>query len=160
MKTAEKTKLPPALLSSLYRNVLIASQAIVGEDVSAEKVSLPSKRLVALVASKQDILPEKELVFLANIMNACKLKNEEYAALPVQESDPKHYLNIKAKYDSPLLLLFGLAPASIELPIHFPAFQPQSFQGIQYLAAPRLDEIENDKALKLQLWQCLKQILP
>ena len=160
MKTAEKTKLPPAILSSLYRNVLIACQAKVKEEVAAEQVPLQSKRLVALIDSKHEMLPEKELAFLANIMNACKLKKEEYTAMPIQDAEQEHYLNIKAKFESPLVLLFGLAPASIELPIHFPVFQLQSFQGTQYLAAPSLGEIENDKTLKMQLWQCLKQIFP
>ena len=160
MKTAEITKLPPAILSSLYRNVLIASETKAMEVDASDNVPLQSKRLVALIDSKHVMLPEKELAFLANIMSACKLKKEEYMALAVQASSQEHYLNIKAKYESPLVLLFGLAPASIELPIHFPVFQPQSFQGTQYLAAPGLGEIENDKTLKMQLWQCLKQIFP
>jgi hypothetical protein len=160
MKTAEKTKLPPVIISSLYRNVLISSQVNAMENLSPEKVPLQSKRLVAMVYSKHPVLPENELNFLGNIMNACKIRKEEYAALPLQDSSHENYLNIKATYESPLVLLFGLAPASIELPIHFPFFQPQSFQGTQYLAAPSLGEIENDKTLKMQLWQCLKQIFP
>jgi DNA polymerase III psi subunit len=160
MKTAEKTKLPPAIISSLYKNVLISSKAIAVEDVSVDKIPFQTKRLVALIHSNAATLPENEINFFANIMNACKLKKEEYMALPFQDTDQEHYLNIKAKYESPLVLLFALPPASIELPIHFPVFQPQSFQGTQYLAAPSLREIENDKTLKMQLWQCLKQIFP
>jgi hypothetical protein len=39
-----------------------------------------------------------------------------------------------------------------------PSFQIQSYQNQQYLWAPSLEELENDKAQKITLWNSLQKI--
>jgi TrmH family RNA methyltransferase len=51
-------------------------------------------------------------------------------------------------------------PQGVLALIHFPVFQIQQYQQAQYLHAPSLTDLENDKQLKIQLWQKLKQLFP
>jgi len=64
------------------------------------------------------------------------------------------------KHQPQKIILFGVDPVVMGLPIHFPVFQIQSYQQVQYLHAPSLSELETDKQLKIQLWQKLKQLFP
>ncbi len=56
------------------------------------------------------------------------------------------------------MILFGVPPLSIDLPINFPPFQLQAFNKRTYLYSPALAELEQDKALKGKLWGCLKTL--
>lgn len=152
------TTLPPSVIAALYRNVLIdPDEPAVATEIK-EEPPLAAIRLLSVVLAKDPALPAEQLQFLSNIMNACKLPPGEYQILPVQEHEALSYLNIKARFEVPIVLLFGITPSALELPIHFPHFQVQSFQGTQYLAIPPLEAIETDKSLKMQLWQCLKPL--
>ena len=56
------------------------------------------------------------------------------------------------------LLLFGVQPAEIELPLDFPNYQIQRYNNQVYLTAPLLSNFKDNKAEKTKLWNCLKQI--
>jgi hypothetical protein len=47
---------------------------------------------------------------------------------------------------------------TIDLPFNFPKFQLQQFDQAVYLSAPSLKEIQKEKALKTELWNCLKNL--
>jgi hypothetical protein len=93
-------------------------------------------------------------------MKACKLEKANYTIIANRQDELPDYKATFSQFKQRQLILFGIAPAAIGLPINFPHFQVQSFQEVRYLAAPTLDTIEADKALKMQLWQCLKQLFP
>jgi hypothetical protein len=59
---------------------------------------------------------------------------------------------------SKTILLFDVETQAIDLPFNFPHFQIQQFEQANYLSAPSLFTIEKEKALKTQLWNCLKNI--
>lgn len=158
METKASTTLPPSVIAALYRNVLIAPNEPAVTLDNKEEPPLSATKLLSVVLTKDPVLSAERLQFLSSIMNACKLMAGEYQVLPVQDHDTTSYLNLKARFEAPIVLLFGITPAALELPIHFPHFQLQSFQGTQYLAIPPLEAIEMDKSLKMQLWQCLKPL--
>ncbi len=60
------------------------------------------------------------------------------------------------------ILLFGLEPTAIKLPINFPVFRLQPYDECTYLAAPSLHLLvqltEESKLLKSKLWVCLKTL--
>jgi hypothetical protein len=93
-------------------------------------------------------------------MKACKLEQAHYTIIANRQDELPDYKATFSQFKQKQLILFGIAPAAIGLPINFPHFQVQSFQEVRYLAAPTLDTIEADKALKMELWQCLKQLFP
>ena len=69
---------------------------------------------------------------------------------------------LKAQLQPRSLLLFGVEPGEIQLPISFPAFKEQPYAGTTYLFTPSLrqlnQETESAKLLKRQLWDCLKRM--
>jgi hypothetical protein len=60
------------------------------------------------------------------------------------------------------VLLFGLDPTAIRLPINFPHFKQLTYDDCVYLSSPALDQLvpntEESKLLKSKLWVCLKTI--
>ncbi len=52
----------------------------------------------------------------------------------------------------------ALVLAEIKLPLSFPDYQIQKYNNQLYLTTPPLSKLQNDKAEKTKLWNCLKQI--
>ncbi len=165
MDQQEKIKLPLAVLSDLFRNCLVdlkhqeTTSNLTAALTAEELAGIPVDTVVVSQAD-ENALPSQQLEFLNNIMKACKLKQTDYAILATRQNESPDYKAIFSQYKQKQLILFGVDPAAIGLPINFPHFQVQSFQQVGYLAAPKLETIEADKALKMQLWQCLKQLFP
>jgi len=165
MDQQETIKLPIAVLSTLFSNCLVDLK---NPDTASNKpaasatealTSLPVDTVVVSLAEGKE-LPSQQLDFLNNIMKACKLEQAHYTIIANRQDELPDYKATFSQFKQKQLILFGIAPAAIGLPINFPHFQVQSFQEVRYLAAPTLDAIEADKALKMQLWQCLKQLFP
>lgn len=146
------------MLADLYKDSLIETTSTTS---APEKEQLKylgnNKKNILVVVSHQMIpfLPDDELNFLTNILAACKLSIADIGIINNDHADQtglQHMINSEAKH----ILLFGLEPLAIGLPINFPAFQLQPFNNRTYLYAPALSHIENDKALKSKLWSALK----
>jgi hypothetical protein len=120
------------------------------------------RRITLLVESPGlPFLPDDQLTFLTRILEACRMTIADvaivnHAASPVAISALKQTLQPKT------ILLFGIEPAAIRLPINFPLFRPQSYDDCTYLSAPTLGRLvgdtEESKLLKSKLWVCLKSI--
>jgi len=158
MEQTEKTILPYSVLAGLYKNVLVSAKKE-KENISDASASLMQEKKIPVVVKTNEsgLLPQQKN-FLSSIMTACKIRENEYVPITVDGKESIDYLTLKAQYESRFVLLFGVEPSSIQLPIEFPFFQVQSFQGCQYLYAPALDLIEQDKSLKMQLWQSLQKM--
>ena len=69
---------------------------------------------------------------------------------------------LKQQLQPKYVLLFGVEPGVIQLPISFPAFKEQPYAGSTYLFTPSLNQLnqENDEAKqqKRKLWDCLKRM--
>jgi hypothetical protein len=69
---------------------------------------------------------------------------------------------LRQQLDPTAVLLFGLEPVAIKLPINFPVFRLQPYDACTYLSAPALSELvqnsEESKLLKSKLWVCLKTL--
>jgi DNA polymerase III psi subunit len=156
MNSMNRIILPSSLLSNLYKDVLVA-----------EKTQKPTKALtgpdsvkVVVIANQDGVtLPDALLNFLQNVLKACKIDMAETAVLT--KTSPLlsgGVASLQQAYQSPVILLFGLNPTILALPVHFPAFQVQAYNDCQYMWAPGLDEIAADKSLKATLWQALQKI--
>ena len=101
-------------------------------------------------------LSDQEFGFLSSVLTACKLSMNDVAVLNLNAiNDPEKKLSNLCFKNA---ILFDVLPLQIGLPINFPQFQIQQFDQRTYLHAPSLTEIENDKTLKLQLWNSLKKM--
>lgn len=106
-------------------------------------------------------LPDNQLSFLTKILEACRL-NMGDVAIVNHASAPVNITALRAQLQPSVILLFGLEPTTIRLPINFPVFKLQPYDQCTYLSAPALDLLvqtsEESKLLKSKLWLCLKSI--
>lgn len=147
------------MLAHLYKDVLIEMSATSAPEKKQLKYLGNNQKNILVIVSHQPVpfLPDEELVFLTNILSACKLGIADIGIVNnygVDQTDLQNIIHSEAKN----VLLFGVEPFAIGLPVNFPAFQLQAFNNRIYLHAPALSQIENDKGLKASLWTSLKAL--
>lgn len=101
---------------------------------------------------------ESDLTFLLNILNACKLGLRDVVILNLHGLPDASKQQLHKKYPATVFMMFGMTAADISLPVRFPDYQRQTFDGIHYLSAPALTRLEQDAQGKKQLWACLKAL--
>jgi hypothetical protein len=150
-------QLKPSLLADLYKNSLVETTTTAVPEIKQIKYLGNNQKKIIVVVSHPDVpfLPDDELNFLTNILAACKLSIADIAIINnihIEQTELQKMIDSEGKN----VLLFGVEPLSIGLPINFPVFQLQPFNSRTYLHAPVLTQIENDKGLKARLWSALK----
>ena len=149
--------LPPQVIAALYERVLIGNTDNRTEETAKR---IDEKKVVVIAESTNTSFDADKKIFLDSIITACKLERSTVEVITDKHALALTYEKLQEEFNPKTVILFGASPSSILLPVVFPQFQIQSFQDTKYLCAPELDTIKNDKALKLQLWQCLKQLFP
>jgi len=151
--------LHPHLLGVLYENSLISTTATDGPQKKTAVYLGNNNRNVIVVVRHEGVpfLPDSELQFLTSILSACKLSLADIAIMNLSTSGAAA---VKEQIESSAtaVLLFGVAPEEVELPIRFPPFRVQSFDNRSFLHAPSLSTIGSEKSLKMQLWNNLKTV--
>jgi len=147
------------LLTELYKNSLVETTGNTPPEKKAARYFGNNQKNIVVIVSHQSspFLPDGELSFLSNVLAACKLSIADIAIINstnIEQHDLQNIIDLEGKN----VLLFGVQPMSIGLPINFPPYQLQAFNGRTYLHAPGLSEIENDKNLKTRLWTSLKAL--
>lgn len=176
--------LPPFVLGELYsKSLVVLENPMTGQEqpqplpsptnTSQVVISLPtaqpikflgnnSRKIVLLVKYPGEaFLPDEQLQFLTKILGACKLNLGDVAIIN-QAHFSIDFEVIQKELSPQQLLLFGIDPSAIRLPIQFPDFKPQSFNGCIFLKSPAAEHLnqENEEARnrKMQLWNALKQL--
>lgn len=160
--------LPPIVISELYKKTLIVpdgdrSDLPIVDPVQAEQIKYLGnnlKKIVIVVKQVSDVfLPERHLEFLTKILAACKLNIGDVAIVNLGF----RFVDIHAirEFLQPTnVILFGIEPTELKLPLSFPHFKIQPYADSAYLAVPSLDSLNNGtdegKLLKTKLWVCLK----
>ena len=160
-------ELTPELITSFYKNHLVDIQdeeAVSPSPITEEFQYLGENGkniLIVIPKAPKSILNRAQSEFLNSLLSACKLTMSDVvvmpsgsAVIPSASEGPAMINHFKSR----IVILFGVDPLSIGLPIGFPQFQVQPFNNITYLYSPSLDEMINDKLLKSKLWICLKRI--
>ncbi|MEY2836072.1 MAG: hypothetical protein RLZZ557_1734 [Bacteroidota bacterium] len=155
MNQQERIKLPKAVISSLYKDVLVADQSPI---TRAPQDSKKHIQAVIIAGSETLTVPDEQLTFLMSILKACKLDRSETAIITDKHASAVGLSALELAFETKTVILFGLTPNILALPIHFPAFQIQAFQGYNFLWAPGLADIASDKQLKVTLWHCLQKL--
>lgn len=172
-------ELPAFVVADLYRSNLVepgdqppgekvaGNDPLIGKSLQEEVteqeewLSLGNNRKnILLIVDHKDVLhiPDAELHFLTGILTACKLGIDDVSLVNLNNHPDTDYKQLAAQFRCKTVLLFGVEPARLGLPMNFPHFQPQAFANVSYLFSPTLVELENDKLLKSKLWVCLKRI--
>ena len=160
----KNVKLPEILIADLYTAPLAGLQnaadvAFASAATGLKFLGSNQKQITILVnVSDATYLSDRSFAFLTGVLNACKLNMADVAVININQSSNNHYTELNSITRPGVELLFGVSPAEIGLPIHFPHFQVQSYNKVVYLCAPDLNSIEEDRLLKTQLWTGLKSI--
>lgn len=159
--TLKRLTLSENAIASLYTTPLVHIPDTSAKTTSAQiKFMGSNQQHITILVNATDarFLNDKYFAFLSGILNACKLSVADVAIINIHQQKNLHHQNISTLTNPKIVLLFGVAPEEIGLPLHFPHFQVQPFNHITYLSSPSLDKIEADKLLKTQLWTSLKSI--
>lgn len=122
-----------------------------------------NRRQVAIVVHSPGtpFLPDNQLSFLTKILEACRMNIGDIAIVNAA-SAPVVISELRSQLKPTTVLLFGLEPTAIKLPINFPVFRLQPYDDCTYLSAPALSLLvqnsEESKLLKSKLWVCLKTL--
>jgi hypothetical protein len=161
-----KIELPAIVASGLYKNTLVTM-----DDGDKKKPLIDqrykflgrNKKNISLVTYSDDavFLSEMHLAFIIKLLDACKINLEDVAILN-QAREEINITALKKQLIPKKLILFGVEPTSLRLPIHFPLFKQQEFDGCIYLYVPPLEDLtietSESKLLKSKLWVCLQNL--
>jgi hypothetical protein len=160
----DNIQLPPTILQSLYSKSLydLKTNELEPGDIKAAKIAYlgnNQKKIALLVTSSSAIyLPDEELNFLMGILTACKLSMADVALINLNKNADLTYTQISEQLKAEKVFLFGLDADALQLPLQFPHYQIQQYNNQVYLTSLSLPELQNDKAEKMKLWNCLKSI--
>jgi hypothetical protein len=160
----DNIQLPAIVLQDLYKNSLVEFDTNAVKKTAKKTTGIAflgnNQKQVTIIANDDTTiyLPDEELNFLMGILNACKLSMADVALVNMAKTGALTYAEIEQELNAGTILLFGVTPLQLQLPLQFPHYQVQKFNGLVYLAAPALTSIAADKAEKTKLWNCLKQI--
>jgi len=117
------------------------------------------KRSILVVVNEPNavFLADLQLTYLSKILNACKRTVEDIALINYAKNTTETYRTLQPIFPSELILLFGVTPTQLQLPIDFPPYQLQKLEAATFLQAPALQEIESSKPDREKLWQSLKK---
>ena len=161
--TYEKTLVPTAKHASLpNENTLI----IINEDdikFNKPKFLGGNKKSVSIMVRDEDAvyLKDEWLLFLTNILNACKLTIDDVAIFNVNHNDI-FYSELLTLTHPKFVIMFDVESSKIKLPFIIPYYQLQEFNNISFLSVPSLSlmlgNTENVKVEKTKLWGSLKKM--
>jgi hypothetical protein len=160
----DNIQLPAIVLYDLFKDSLVDLNTHQPDSIASMATSLSflgnnQKKVAIIVADEKAIyLPDEELNFLMGILSACKLTMADVALVNIKKNDAFTYTELEQQLKTEIILLLGVIPSQLELPLQFPAYQIQKFNNQVYLAAPALHLLAQDKAEKTKLWNCLKQV--
>jgi hypothetical protein len=160
----DNIQLPAIVLQDLYKHSLVDLNTATVKTSSSKTNNIPflgnNQKQIVIIANNETALylPDEELSFLMGILAACKLSMADVALVNISKAGAVTYTEIEQQFNAATILLFGVTPAQLQLPLQFPQYQIQKYNGQTYHAAPGLQLIAADKAEKTKLWNCLKQI--
>src|ERR1700730_13742523 len=95
------------------------------------------------------------------MLQACKLTLGDVAIVNIH---PEKYpiANIRKQLPAKKLILLGPSPSQLQLPLNFPQFKLQEYDGCVFLYAPSPvvlnQETKEGKLLKSKLWVSLQKL--
>jgi hypothetical protein len=149
--------LSPGIMADLYTNSLIDNSATAMPISTNPEYSgnFEKKILIVTANKKNPVIPSADLELLNGILKACSMQMNDVAVVNFYNPDAG---TVSLQEQSKFILLFGIDPLTLGLPINFPYYQLQLFNKRTYLYAPSLYEVGNDRNIKANLWTSLKKM--
>ena len=170
-----KLVLSNQLAAELYRNSLVLPLQISGKkstlppettQTENDNDGLPftsignntKKILILQKAENHTHIADDQLQFLIKILAACGLGLADVAIVNQAKYPTADFKEMNAFFNAKNVLLFDIEPAGFGLPMRFPHFQVQSFDGSSFLYAPSLQELATNTTAKKACWAALKKL--
>ena len=160
----DNIQLTPFLIEGLFKKSLIEIEILQSpaqiQSISTFNILGKNLKRVALIVEnpKELHLADDQLNFLLGVLSACKLTMEDVAIINIAKNTDANYKNIESELKAEKVILFGVKPEQLNLPLEFPLYQIQEYNKQTYVAAASLNVIQIDKVEKTKLWNSLKQI--
>jgi len=152
----------PAPVPSQPTPAAIAAPAAPAEPQGYKFLGKNNRRITIIVDTPgAAFLSDPQLEFLTKILEACRM-NIGDVAIVNHHAVPVAIAALRQQLQPQNILLFGIEPTAIRLPINFPEFKIQPYDQCTYLSAPPLQQLvantPDAKLLKSKLWVCLKTL--
>jgi hypothetical protein len=92
-----------------------------------------------------------------NIVKSKELSGNDYAVLNYAAYSTASFAALKEFFSSKVILAFGVSALQLGLDDH-PLHRLIEHQGVQMIFSADLHQMSSDKALKVALWACLKEM--
>jgi DNA polymerase III psi subunit len=116
------------------------------------------KHLLIVIADESD-KNDANTEFLSKIIAAIQYNLNDDAVRVFIENDTKLTISTNImQYNSKDILIFGLSNQQLGIFVQQKKYQPFELQGVRYLFADNLSEIQTQKELKGALWDALKRM--
>ncbi len=163
--------LPASLMADFYKYHLMEPVAertgkstqpnTAGTKKGIQYLGKNQKNICLLLSYPNDVyLPDDQLNFLTNILQACRLNLGDVAIVNHHRA-PVGFKELQQQLDCRYLLVFGVAPAAIGLE-ESPLFNARTVNNCNIVFSPAAEQLNNNEAesklLKSRLWMCLKQL--
>lgn len=159
----DNIQLSPSLLLQLYNKTLIDLTVLQQNSPVAQQYNISflgknEKKILVLVnETDTTFLPVTDLNFLINILSACKITMADIALINFDKNREINYEILMNYFKPASVFLFGINPADLQFPMHFPHYQLQHYNNQTYICAPALSILATDTEKKKQLWNSLQK---
>jgi hypothetical protein len=119
------------------------------EDISLLQNAVPRPVLVVVSAWERG---ETDASQLTKMLEACKLKPEQYNVLQLTEVDKVSWRQLRVRYQPAVVFLIGVLPASLGVPVLFRLNEPNNFNETIWLPTISISELDKYAEVKRQLW--------
>lgn len=159
----DNIQLTPLLIEKLYSKSLVDLNGAQPKPTYSDSPGFTwlgtNEKNILIVVNEPDaaFLQDADLALLVGILTACKLSIADVAILNFDKHPDASYDSLNKAFRPVTILLFGVAPAELDFPLHFPHFQLQPYNGQHYLCSPALRLLAADVSLKKQLWLSLQK---
>lgn len=151
----DNIQLPPKVIAELYKETLVVLNPLQTSEIkSPDTDRIKSGKVLLLTATAAT---NDENAFLDKLLQACKLSREEVNQVSMDERKID-YETVTDGFGASVVLLFGVPPAQIGLPLEFPRYQVQRHHKQTYLYCDVPGQLKEDVAAKKILWECLRKI--
>ncbi len=161
----DNIQIPASFYPSLFKKNLVDLQARVSrhqsrkQDPEIDFLGGNEKNITFIVSNEHHTyLDDGELKFLSGLINACNITMGDISIVNFAHHKNIRYNVLSSFLASRKILCFGVSSLDIDLPFAIPYFQVQTFQEIQYIFCPHLEQLQEDVNSKKLLWVSLRKI--
>lgn len=117
------------------------------------------KKVLMVVHETEAVyVKDEEMAMLVRMLNRCNLTLDDAGIINLERFPELNYQHITQSLKASVILLFGVSPARVDLPMNFPKYQIQRHDQQTYLYCADLNTIHTVPQEKLILWDALQRM--